>query len=254
MGVLDGKTALITGGGRGIGRAIAIAFAAHGARVAVAARTQDEIASVAAQCGNGAIAIQLDVTDRNRCLEVVAQCEAQWGHIDILVNNAGIATSHKFTDIDPSTWRRTFEVDVDGAFFLVQAAIPLMLARKSGRVIAIASIASKIGGAYLAHYGAAKHALLGLMRSLASEYAPSGVTFNCVCPGFVDTAISEAAIVNIMTKTGRSRQEATKALLTPQGRLVDPAEVAAICVFLASDVSHGVNGQAINVDGGQVQS
>src|SRR5205085_8219048 len=123
-----------------------------------------------------------------------------------------------------------------------------------GTVIAVASIAGKVGVAYACDYSAAKHGLIGLMRSLAVEYARRGVTFNCVCPAYVDTALTQQAVANVMARTGRSREEALKPLLTPQGRLVTPEEVAAVCVFLASDAARGINGQAINVDGGQVQS
>jgi NAD(P)-dependent dehydrogenase (short-subunit alcohol dehydrogenase family) len=253
MGRLDGMTALVTGGGRGIGRAVALAFAAEGARVAVAARTVAEIEAVAAECGQGAIALPLDVTDESACDRAVATVRERLGGFEVLVNNAGVAGSHKFTELDTAAWRRVMAVDLDGPFFLTRAALPVMLGQGSGAVIAIASVAAKVGKPYVAAYTAAKHGLLGMMRSLAAENARRGVTFNCVCPGYVDTPMTEQSVANIMARTGRSREEALAPLLTPQGRLVSPEEVAAVCVLLASREGRGITGQAINVDGGFVQ-
>jgi NAD(P)-dependent dehydrogenase (short-subunit alcohol dehydrogenase family) len=252
VGVLDGRTALVTGGGRGIGRAVALAFAREGARVAVAARTQAEVEAVARECGG--VAIQLDVTDETGCRQAVARCESELGGLDVLVNNAGIAASHKFTDLDPAGWRQILAVDLDGPFLMTRAAVPGMLERGSGSIIAIASTASRVGAPYIAAYTAAKHGLLGLMRALAAEYARRGLTFNCVCPGYVDTPMTQHTVENIMARTGRSREQALQPLLTPQGRLVSTDDVAAVCILLASDAGRGITGQAINVDGGQVQS
>lgn len=253
MGGLDGRRVLITGGGRGIGRAVALAFAREGARVGVAARTLPELEAVARECGGGAVAVPLDVTDEAACAAAVQRVERELGGLDVLVNNAGIAASHKFTELDTATWRRIMAVDLDGPYFMTRAAVPGMLARGAGAVIAIASISSKIGAPYISAYTAAKHGLLGLMRALSAEYAGRGLTFNCVCPGYVDTPMTESSIANIMARTGRSREDAIRPLLTPQGRLVAPKDVAAVCVLLASDAGRGINGAAINVDGGQVQ-
>jgi NAD(P)-dependent dehydrogenase (short-subunit alcohol dehydrogenase family) len=252
--MLNGKAALVTGGGRGIGRAVALAFAREGARVAVAARTRSEIEAVAAECGTAAIAVELDVTDSAGCSRAIDRCLSEWGRLDVLVNNAGIGAGRKFTDIDDASWRRTLDVDLNGAFYLTRAALPAMLERGSGCVMAVASIAGKVGAAYASDYSAAKHGLIGLMRALAAEYARRGITFNCVCPAYVDTEMTQQTVANVMEKTGRSREAALAPLLTPQGRLVTPDEVASVCVFLASDAARGINGQAINVDGGQVQS
>jgi NAD(P)-dependent dehydrogenase (short-subunit alcohol dehydrogenase family) len=252
VGVLEGRTALVTGGGRGIGRAVAIAFAREGARVAVAARTPAEVEAVARECGG--IAVQLDVTDEAGCREAVERCERELGGLDVLVNNAGIAASHKFTDLDVTSWRQILSVDLDGPFFMTRAAVPGMLGRGSGTVIAIASMASRVGAPYIAAYTAAKHGLLGLIRALAAEYVRSGLTFNCVCPGYVDTPMTQHTVENIMARTGRTHEQALQPLLTPQGRLVSTDEVAAVCILLASDAGRGITGQAINVDGGQVQS
>jgi NAD(P)-dependent dehydrogenase (short-subunit alcohol dehydrogenase family) len=254
---LDGLTALITGGGRGIGRAIALAFARAGAQVAVAARTRSEIERVAEECrsfGVPALAVPLDVTDGAACRDSVARCLAEWDQIDILVNNAGTAESAKFTETGDDVWDRTLAVDLTGPFLMTRAALPAMLARSSGAVITISSIAGRVGAPYIAPYCAAKHGVLGLMRSLAAEYARSGVTFNCVCPAYVDTPMTARTIEYIMRRTGRSRDEALGALLTPQGRLIEPEEVAAVCVLLAGPGGRSITGQAINVDGGMVQA
>jgi NAD(P)-dependent dehydrogenase (short-subunit alcohol dehydrogenase family) len=251
---LVGRTALVTGASRGIGRTIALTFAAHGARVALAARSVSALEEVAAECGPDALVVELDVTDEAACREAVRRCEDTFGGLDILVNNAGIAESRPFLRADTAFWRRVMAVDVEGPMWLTQAALPSMMERQSGAVIAIASIAAKMGFAYVTAYTAAKHALLGLTRSLAVEHATSGVTFNCVCPYFVDTPMTQATIDNIAAKTGRTVEEAHAELLSPQGRLILPQEVAAVCLLLASPEGCSITGQAINVDGGACQA
>ncbi|MGH2441677.1 MAG: SDR family NAD(P)-dependent oxidoreductase [Chloroflexota bacterium] len=253
---LSGMTALVTGGGRGIGRAIALAFAERGCAVAVGARTGSEIETVAGEIralGSPALSVVLDVTETQSCTTAVTEVLQTWDHIDILVNNAGIAGSGKFTEIDDEIWQRSLDVNLTGPFRMTGAVLPSMLGRGTGAVITIASVAAKIGGAYIAPYTAAKHGVLGLTRALAVEYAASGVTFNCVCPGYVETAMTEASIRHIMAKTGRTWEQALAPLLTPQRRLVTTGEVAAVCVLLASPEGRGISGQAINVDGGMVQ-
>jgi NAD(P)-dependent dehydrogenase (short-subunit alcohol dehydrogenase family) len=237
-----------------MGKAIALALAAEGAVIAAAARTREEIESVASSCGSASIAIQLDVTVEADCRAAIATVHRCLGHLDILVNNAGIAASAKFTDLDTATWRHIFAVDLDGPFFMTRAAIPSMVQQGSGTVINIGSIASRYGGRYVAAYTAAKHGLLGLTRALAAEYASAGITFNCVCPAYTDTPMTDQTIQTIADRTGGSRDESLKPLLTPQGRLVRPEEVAAVCILLASNAGRGITGQAINVDGGWIQS
>lgn len=247
--------ALVTGGGRGIGRATALAFAGNGYRVVVAARTRAEVETVAEECaaiGPRAVPVVVDVTDRGACRDAVVRCLDTLGRLDVLVNNAGTSSAQKFTAVTDEVWRRTLDVNLTGAFHMTSEALPAMLAARMGRVIYVASIAGKIGGAYIAPYTASKHGVLGLMRALATEYARTGLTFNAVCPAYVDTPMTEGSVRNIMEKTGRTRDEALQTLYTPQGRLVTPEEVAALCLFLASPPAAAINGQAINVDGGQV--
>ena len=254
MNALDGKTALVTGASRGIGRAIASALSGAGARVAVTARDVSSVTDIARECGPASLPLALDVRSEDACGLAVEAVEREFGHLDVLVNNAGIAESAKFTDTDTETWRRVLAVDLDGPFWLIRAALPGMLARSSGAVISIGSVASRIGLRYAVPYTVAKHGLLGLTRALANEYIRSGVTFNCLCPHYVDTPMTDATIDNISARTGRSYEQAREALLTPQGRLIDPVEVAALCVLLASDSGKSITGQAIQIDGGQVQA
>ncbi|MER5671068.1 SDR family NAD(P)-dependent oxidoreductase [Pseudonocardia alni] len=257
-GSLADRTAFVTGATRGVGRAIAEAFALEGAALVVAGRDPEALEAVEADCRKlGAPQVRtsrFDVTDESAVSEAVAGAVAELGAIDVLVNNAGIAESAKFTDVTLDQWRRIMAVDVEGPFLLTRAVLPGMLERRRGTVVSVASVASRIGLPYVAAYTAAKHALLGMTRSLAAEYARSGVTFNCVCPFYIDTPMTETTVASISAHTGRNREQSLAALLNPQGRLTDPAEIAAMCVLLASDVGRGINGQGINIDGGRVQA
>lgn len=251
---LEGQAALVTGGGRGIGRAVAGALADAGVQVAVAARTRAEIDQTARELSTAARAIQLDVSDEDSCRVAVEEVAQHFGRLDIVVNAAGIASSQKFTKLSTATWREMLAVDLDGPMFVIRAALPQMLTQGYGRVISIGSTASLVGGRYVAAYTAAKHGLLGLTRALATEYAKSGVTFNCVCPSFVDTEMTAQTISNIIERTGCSPEEAEAALHSPQGRLITADEVAAICVLLAGEAGRSINGQAITIDGGLIAS
>lgn len=247
--MLTGKTALITGGGRGIGRAIALVFAQHGARVAVAARTREQVETVAQEIGANAIALVCDVSNPDRVTEIFADIKP-----DILVNNAGIAESATFVNTSDDLWQRHIAINLSGTFYCTRAALPAMLERGWGRVINIASIAAKTGAPYVAAYTASKHGVLGLTRSLALEVAARGITVNAICPGYVDTEMVSRGIETITSKTGRSAEEALNALknMSPQNRLTTPEEVAALALLLASDEGRGINGQGINIDGGSV--
>ncbi|HYO63053.1 MAG TPA: SDR family NAD(P)-dependent oxidoreductase [Pyrinomonadaceae bacterium] len=256
---LKGRRALITGGGRGIGRAVAMALAREGADVAVVARTEDEVARVAAELrdayGVGAAHAVCDVSDAASVARAFAQvAETFGGAPDILVNNAGIAESAPLAKTTDDFWQRHLAVNLSGTFYCMRAGLPPMVERGWGRVINVASVAGKTGAAYIAAYSASKHGVLGLTRSAALEVASKGVTVNAICPGYVKTDMTARAIENITAKTGRPAEEARQHLtrLNPQGRIVEPEEVAALALLLASEEGRGINGQAINIDGGSV--
>lgn len=254
---LKDRIALITGGGRGIGRAIALSFARAGARVAVAARTESEVARVAAEiqseCGTSALFFACDVSDKESVERTFRGVEGGFGRgADILVNNAGIAESAPLLKTDDDQWQRHLAINLTGTFYCTRAALPSMLGAEWGRIINIASVAGKTGAPYVSAYAASKHGVLGLTRSLALEVATKGITVNAICPGFVETDMTARAVENITAKTGKSTEEARSLLenMSPQQRLVTPEEVAALALLLASDEGRGITGQAINVDGG----
>ncbi|MDW8397999.1 MAG: SDR family NAD(P)-dependent oxidoreductase [Acetobacteraceae bacterium] len=240
---LDGRRALVTGGGTGIGRACAAALAAAGADVTVFGRREAPLRAMV-EAGSARRFVVGDV----RAPDLSAE-------FDILVNAAGVARSAPFLRSDESLWREMLDVNLMGAVAVTRAVLPGMLERRNGRVIHIASTASLRGYAYTSAYAASKHALLGFVRSLAIECATRGVTVNAVCPGFTDTDIVAESVANIVARTGRSAEEAAAELarFNPQGRLVRPEEVASAVLFLASDAASAVNGQAIAVDGGETQ-
>ncbi len=257
--VMDGHTVMVTGGGRGIGRAIALAFADAGARVAVASRTTADVERVAAdllRAGSEAMGVACDVTEAPSVAAAVGAIERRFGAIDVLVNNAGMAESAPLVEVTDASWARTLAVNLTGTFLCTRAVLPGMLALGWGRVINIASVAGRVGFRYSTAYCAAKHGVLGLTRALALETARRGVTVNAVCPGWVDTDMTIETIDRIAARTGRTRDEARAALerMSPQERLVAPDEVAAVALFLAGPSAAGLTGQALNVDGGEVMS
>jgi NAD(P)-dependent dehydrogenase (short-subunit alcohol dehydrogenase family) len=251
---LSNKLALITGGGRGIGRAIALEMAREGADIAVAARTYEQVKTVA-DIIDGALPIQCDVSDvtsvRNMFLKVAEHFKRG---PDILVNNAGIAESALVVKTDDELWQRHLAINLNGTFYCMREALPAMLANGWGRIINIASIAGKTGAPYIAAYSASKHGVLGLTRSAALEVGAKGITVNAICPGYVDTEMTSKAVENITAKTGRPAAEALEGLkqMNPQKRLVTSEEVAAVALLLASEDGRGINGQAINIDGGSM--
>jgi len=256
---LEGKVALVTGGGRGIGRAIALALARAGADVAVTARSVAEIEAVAREIralGRKAAALPADVGDRLQVDASVETAGQSLGPVQILVNNAGMAVSAKLGDIDDPLWDRHLRVNLTGAFYASRAALPGMLAAGWGRIVNVASVAGRQGYPYVAAYVASKHGLLGLTRALALEVVQTGITVNAICPGYVATDLTWESARRIQAKTGRSYDEAVQSLaaFSPQRRLIEPEEVAAIAVYLASEEARGVTGQAWNVDGGAVQA
>jgi 2-hydroxycyclohexanecarboxyl-CoA dehydrogenase len=256
---LSGKIALITGGGRGIGRAVAFAFAREGARIALVARTASEVERVATEaqeeCNVETFGAACDVSDAVAVNRAFACVRERFGRgCDVLVNNAGIAESAPLVKTDDELWQRHLAINLTGTFLCTRAALPSMIERGWGRIINVASIAGKTGAPYIAAYAASKHGVLGLTRSVALEVAQKGVTVNAICPGYVDTDMTTRALENIEAKTGRPAAETLEAIkrMSPQQRLVTPAEVAALALLLASDEGRGINGQAINVDGGSV--
>jgi NAD(P)-dependent dehydrogenase (short-subunit alcohol dehydrogenase family) len=251
---LHGKTALVTGASRGIGRSVATQLAAQGARIVVTARSAAHLESLVTEInasGGEAIALPCDLTDLSSLEQLIS---SEFGAPDILVNNAGITQGVKFTEMTFETWERVGRVNVDSAMRLMQLSVDGMAGRGWGRVVNIASIAAKAGLRYSAAYNASKHALLGLTRSVALDYAAKGVTVNCVCPGWVQTEMVEDTVQNIQQKTGRSRAEAIQSLVkdVPMGRMIQPEEVAALTVFLCSNLAGGITGQGLNIDGGTV--
>ena len=246
------RVALVTGGGRGIGREIALGLGRDGCAVAVAARSLGDLQRTAAELtglGTRALAVELDVGDAEAVARAIADVEAGLGPVDVLVNNAGIAESAPLARTDPGLWDRHLRVNATGPYLLARAVLPGMLERRWGRIINIASIAGLHGAAYVTAYVASKHALVGFTRALALEVAGRGVTVNAICPGFVATDLTWRSAHTIAERTGRSYDEAVAALarMNPGGRLVDPVEVAlAVCRLVAHDAT---NGHTIVIDG-----
>jgi NAD(P)-dependent dehydrogenase (short-subunit alcohol dehydrogenase family) len=254
---LAGRRAVVTGASRGIGRSIALALAGAGADVAITARTLPDLEQLAVEIGDlgrRALPLACDVTDPEQVRQMAARALEGLGGIDILVNNAGVAGSHKFMNHPDDLWHQMLAVNLTSVYYVTKAFVPRMVEQRSGRIITIASIAAKAGGRYIAAYTASKHGVLGLTRSLALELAQHGIAVNAICPGYVDTPMTDAAVTNIVQRTGADEAQARETLerLSPQNRLIQPEEVAALTLFLAQDASQGITGQAINVDGGAV--
>ena len=247
---LTGRGAVVTGGGRGIGAAVARALGGAGARVVVAARTAREIDAVAAELsakGHEVFAVDCDVTQAERVRELAATAIERLGTVDILANCAGAAHAAPIAKQDLADWDRLFAVNATGTLLTTQAFLPGMIQRHWGRIVNIASVAGVSGGKYIAAYSASKHAVMGLTRCVAAEVADAGVTVNAVCPGYVDTQMTRESIKRIVEKTGRTEEEALQTLLatTRQGRLLAPEEVAHAVLALCDEQAKGTNGQAI---------
>lgn len=255
-GELAGRTAVVTGGGRGIGEAIARALVREGVAVCVCARTEAEVRSVASRIradGGKAWALPCDVTDLRSVRSMIDAARQRLEHVDILVNNAGAASSAPLARITLDEWNRLFAVNATGTFLCTQAVVPGMVEREWGRVVNIASVAARIGARYVAAYTAAKHAVLGFTRAVAAEVADTGVTANAVCPGYVNTEMTNESVRRIVRRTGMTPDEAITALLetTPQSRLIAVDEVAASVLSLCRDDARTRNGEAVVLDGGR---
>ena len=247
---LEGRHALITGGGTGIGAATAEFLHAAGARISVLGRRLEPLLDVAS--GVGGTPIQCDVTDHDNIARAFDQARAANGLIDLLIVNAGIAESAPFHKMTREGWDRIIAVNLTGAFDTVQAALPDLLKAEDARVVFIASVASLRGVPYAAHYAASKHGLLGLMRSMAAEYAKSRMTVNAVCPGYVDTPMTDQSVARVSQITGRGEGDARSAItnMNASGRLVDPQAIGNLVLTLCLPLSRDINGAAVTIDGG----
>jgi NAD(P)-dependent dehydrogenase (short-subunit alcohol dehydrogenase family) len=250
---LDGRHAVVTGGGRGIGAAIATALAAEGARVTLMGRKEAQLKGKAQTLPIGQ-AVRCDVTEEAAVAGAFAEASRGFGPVAILVNNAGAAESAPLVRTSLELFRRMLDVNLIGTFLCSRAALPDMLEASFGRIVNVASIAGLKGAAYVSAYCAAKHGVVGLTRALALETATKGVTVNAVCPSYTDTEMAQRAIGNIVRKTGRSAAEAEAELVgkNPQGRLIRPEEVAATVLWLCAPGAEAITGQAIAVAGGEV--
>ena len=250
--MITGKHALVTGGGSGVGRAIALALAQAGVAVTICGRRKEPLAATAHE--NARLhAIVCDVTKEAEVTALFADAEKARGPFDIVVANAGMSGSSPARRTLLADWQRTLDVNLTGAFLTVKPALEGMTARKAGRIVFIASTAGLKGYSYVAPYVAAKHGVVGLMRALATELARTGITVNAVCPGFVETELVEESVQRIVEKTGRTVEQARASLTAtnPQGRFIQPQEVAATVLWLLSEEAGSINGQAISLSGGE---
>ena len=247
-----GKTALVTGGGRGIGEAIARRLAGDGMKVVVCGRSEEPLRRVAEEIGG--VAMVVDLMDRGATDRFLDDLREKVGPIDVLVNNAGMAESAPLHRTDDEMWDRLMELNATASFRLVRALVPAMIVNGYGRVINIASNAGVSGYAYTAAYCASKHAVVGFTRGLAMDLAKTPVTINAVCPGWVDTDMVAEAVERIAGKTGRDEAAARESLasMTPQGRIIEPSEVAHLVASLCPDEARGIHGQTLVLDGGQI--
>ncbi len=260
------RHALITGGSRGIGLAIARQLLQQDYRVTLVARNAQALDQAQEELGQPGLgkpelgqpdrvyAVVADVSQRASVVHAFEQARSRHGPIDVLVNNAGQAQSQRFDRMDEDVWQTMLDVNLGGVFHCTQAALGDMVARKWGRIVNVASTAGLTGYAYVSAYCAAKHGVVGLTRALAQEVAMQGVTVNAICPGFTETDIVRTAVQNIADKTGQSSGQAQASLMrhNPQGRLVQPDEVAAMVVWLCQPQAASINGQTIAVDGGEL--
>ena len=253
MTALAGHHAVVTGGGRGIGRAIAAALSNAGANVTIVGRAENPLKEAVSQ-GHARNYQVADVTNPAAIQTAFKSAADAYGPISILIANAGAAQSMSFANTSPDTFRQMFEVNTLGVVHAAQAVLPDMVARKFGRIIAVASTAGLKGYAYVTAYVTAKHATVGLVRALAAETSKTGVTVNALCPGYTDTDLVDESLAKITKATGRSREDALALLLkdSPLGRLIKPEEVAAAVLFLCSNEASAITGAALPISGGEI--
>jgi len=247
---LAGRHALITGGGTGIGAATAERLAAAGAKLSLLGRRLEPLQSVAAKYGGAAI--PCDVTDSARITAAFDEARSANGPIDLLIVNAGIAESAPFHKMTRESWDRIIATNLTAAFDCSRAAIGDLLKSDNGRLVFVASVASIRGVPYASHYAASKHGLLGLTRSLAAEYAKTNLTVNAVCPGYVDSPMTDQSVARVSEITGRSEGDARAAItnMNVNGRLVDPQAIANVIAMFCMPLSRDINGAAVTIDGG----
>lgn len=250
QGPLQGRHALVTGGGTGIGAAVARSLGRAGANLSLLGRRIDPLQAIADEIGGQAFAC--DVSSREQIGAAFEAARAANGPIDILIVNAGIADSAPFAKTSRDSWERIIAVNLTAAFDCAQAALPDLLASDNGRIVFVASVAGLRGVPYAAHYAASKHGLIGLMRSMAAEFARTSLTVNAVCPGYVDTPMTDQSVARVVEKTGRSADESRGAItaMNASGRLVTPEAVAIMILTLSLPQSRDVNGAAVTIDGG----
>lgn len=252
---MKAKIAMVTGASRGIGAVTATHLSHMASNVALVSRDRIALEQVAAGISpRSSLVVPADVTDPVQVEDAFATVERAWASVDVLVVNAGSASASPLVDTTDEEWLRILDLNLTAPFRCIRRALPAMLERRYGRIIVIGSIASKRGEALIAPYTASKHGVLGLVRSVAAEVARSGVTVNAVCPGYVDTPMTDESIANIAERTGKTSDEATTILQRKQpiGRLIKPEEVAQVVGMLVHNGA--INGQGLNVDGGAVQS
>lgn len=248
------RHALVTGGGSGIGAAIARSLRARGMRVTVLGRRADVVQALVDTDAAHLHAVTADVADVAQVTAALDSARARFGRVDILVNNAGQAVSAPFLKMDMALWQQMLGVNLTGAMVCMQAVLPEMLAAGWGRIVNVASTAGLVGYPYVSAYCAAKHGVIGLTRALALETATKGITVNAVCPGYTETDIVQQSIARVVAKTGRSAEQARAEFVksNPQGRLVRPEEVADAVAWLCGDSASAVTGQSLSVSGGEV--